>query len=260
MVSPLALLGAVPLVAAPLALRDRVLEEVELVAHSSSGGPPKPPRPSRVPMVAAATALLVAIGMATVWDLGADEPGSAVAQDQLPITPSSIRPTPPSEPPPSTTTTPPPTTTTTTTPPPTTTTTTTTTRNRVAEPPPLPPPPEEPPEEPPAERTPPRIGNLRAAPLEIYIVGCEQFPQVKTITATITDDTGVTAADVRWSLDEGKQAGTVPMSFQSGRWQADLKPFTDPGLVTWTIAAADAAENIGTAPGTSFPVSNCTIR
>ena len=83
-VSPLALLAGVPLVAAPLSLRGRVVDDTQLVAYS---GPASGPSTSfmkqrRNQAVAAAAAAAVIAGTALLWPGGADEPTTTAASDQ----------------------------------------------------------------------------------------------------------------------------------------------------------------------------------
>ncbi|HEV2782353.1 MAG TPA: sigma-70 family RNA polymerase sigma factor [Actinophytocola sp.] len=247
MVSPIALLAAVPLVTAPLALRDRVLDRVELVAYER---PAKPPRPSRLPMVAAATTLLVALGLATFWGRVGGLPGAPVAQDLLPTTstPSgstgSTAPTPPSALPPAATTTPPATTTTTRPGSPRTTTTTTTTTT-----PPQPPPP-------PPDTSPPDIVRQAAQHPRIFVPGCRP-PNVNSVTATLVDDTGVASAILHWTGPD-QQPGSTRMAPRGDVWFAQFPQFTLSGGVVWQITATDAAGNTATGPKNTFFVSECS--
>ncbi|MBO9524481.1 MAG: sigma-70 family RNA polymerase sigma factor [Nocardioidaceae bacterium] len=95
LVSPLALLAAVPIVAAPLALRDRVLEDTELVAYvgpgdGAAGGAQAaaapvetvgPRRGRRRALAAAAAVVLIGGSAYLFWPAGDDEkPVSALPQ------------------------------------------------------------------------------------------------------------------------------------------------------------------------------------
>lgn len=86
MVSPLALLAGVPLVAAPLSLRDRVVNDTELVAYSepttSFWG-----RRSTQAASAAGVAALVVAGTVAFWPGSAGESGSATSSDQVASSP-----------------------------------------------------------------------------------------------------------------------------------------------------------------------------
>jgi RNA polymerase sigma factor (sigma-70 family) len=251
MVSPLALLAAVPMLTAPLYLRERVLAEVELVAYQTRTD--KPPRPTRIPMAAAAIALLIAMGLATIWDRFGGQPDT-LAQDVAPVITTE-----PTTTTPATTTTPPPTTTTTTTtttPPPT---TTTTTRRVVPPPvtttttPPLPPPPPPPP---PPDTAPPTIVRQAAAPATVFGTTC-QSPTVVTFTTSAVDDRGVTAVTLHWT-DPAGTANSKAMTLRDGAWVAQAGPFR-PGGVTWHTTASDAAGNTVNGANQRFSVIDCTI-
>jgi RNA polymerase sigma factor (sigma-70 family) len=240
MVSPLALLAAVPLVTAPVYLRDRVMENVELVAYSER--PFKPPRASRLPMAAAAVVLLITIGLALVWERGGPVPGSPVALDLLPDT-SSSAPSTGSQPDSPTTTVDPSTTTTTrpgtTTTRPTTTTSTTTTTT--TEPPP------------PRDTIAPQITKQQANP-----TGIASGPPCQTTTtiqATATDNVGVTSMTANWKHTNGK-AGSAPMAQRNGVWSATIGPFAN-GRVTVQTVASDAAGNVATGPNSFVSIQDC---
>jgi RNA polymerase sigma factor (sigma-70 family) len=74
MVSPMTLLSGVPVVAAPLSLRDRVVDDTELVAYSESSTPFLKRRRNQA--AAGAAAAIVVAGTLLLWPGGADEPGS----------------------------------------------------------------------------------------------------------------------------------------------------------------------------------------
>ena len=77
MVSPLALLAGVPLVAAPLSLRDRVVD-TQLVAYTgATPGSTSFMKRRRNQAAAAAAAVVVIAGTAMFWPGEADDPGSA---------------------------------------------------------------------------------------------------------------------------------------------------------------------------------------
>jgi RNA polymerase sigma factor (sigma-70 family) len=249
MISPLALLAAVPLITAPLYLRDRVLDNVELVAYDQQLGKRPRPRPSRLPMAAAAATLLVAIGVAAMWDHDADIPGFAVALD-LPAGPSLSSTSTPgatttTEPSvssgsPTTTTTAARSTTTTTTTRPTTITTTTTT---VAQPPP-----------PPADTTPPQLGRPVANPARLVEPPCGQSRS--TVSVPVTDNVGVTSVTLRWSGKNNKAGSTGMKQQPNGQWQAVMGPFAADTIV-WSVAASDAAGNTATSANNSMLVDIC---
>lgn len=232
MVSPIALLAAVPLVTAPIYLRDRVMENVELVAYEER--PVKPPRASRLPMSAAAVVLLITIGLALVWERGGGPiPGSPVALDDLlPGTSSTVPGT--GSPSLSPTTTPDPSTTTTTRPGTTTTRPTTTTTTTTTTTPP-----------PPRDTTPPVIVRQAARPAVIH-VRCA--PNTTTIIATITDNVAVTSATLNWAGPDGT-SGSKAMSPAGTEWSLTIGPFVKPGTGTWSLSTADAAGNTSTGTG-----------
>lgn len=238
MVSPLALLAAVPLVTAPVYLRDRIMDNVELVAYER---PLKPPRPSRLPMVAAGVTLLLTIGLAMVWDRGGPVAGSPVALEGTPDTSFSAPSSGSASDSPTTTTTEAPTSTTrggTTTTRPTTTTTTTTT---------TPPPPR--------DTTPPTIVRQAARPAVIH-VRCT--PNTTTIIATITDNVEVTSATLNWSGPDGT-SGSKAMTRAGNEWSLAVGPFVKPGSGTWVVTAKDAAGNTATGSGKFSVDTNCPI-
>ncbi len=141
---------------------------------------------------------------------------------------------------------------------PTTTTTTTTTR-RVVPPNPRPDPPNppaDPSSDPPRDTTPPTITAVRAG--DVYSLRCEQSPTVTTVSAPITDDVGVSSAQLSWTDSDGQQTGSVPMSLSGGVWSADLGPFSVPGSVPVTVTAADAAGN-KVSRDSKFSVLNCPV-
>ncbi|MFL6145381.1 MAG: sigma-70 family RNA polymerase sigma factor [Labedaea sp.] len=242
MVSPLALLAAVPMLAAPLYLRERVVEDVELVANMRK----LPAGANRLPMAAAAATLLLALGAATVWGRGGDVPGIPLAVEDLlttTATGTATTSTTPAAPTttvaPTTSTTRPTTTTRSTTRTTTRTTTTTTT-------PPAPPPP------PPGDTTPPQITKQSATPR--ICTGTSN-----TIQATASDNVGVTSVTVQWSSKSNGSGSTGLSPQPGGVWSGRVGPFAKADTITWQLTAADAAGNKATgAPGT-FNVQPCVI-
>ena len=239
MVSPLALLAAVPLITAPIYLRDRVMDNVELVAYDR---PLKPPRPSRLPMIAAAVTLLLTISLAWIWERGGAVPGVPVALDLVPG--SSTSSSPGAESAPVSPTTAPPTTTTTarpgttTTRPGTTTTTTTTTTT--------PPPP-------PPDTIPPQITKQQATPASI--ASGPPCQTTTTIEATASDNVGVASMTAKWTHTNGK-TGSASMTLKNGLWSTAIGPFPS-GRVTVQTTAADAAGNVATGPNSFVSISDC---
>lgn len=110
--SPVALLSAVPMVGAPVDLRDRVLEQIELIGHQGptngsgegggEGGGPIPPRPSPpvAAMGAAAAALVLAVGtviaLPTVDGGAGEEPSGFPQPSAVVATPAEAQADPPS--------------------------------------------------------------------------------------------------------------------------------------------------------------------
>ena len=97
-VSPLALLAGVPLVAAPLSLRDRVVDHTQLVAYSEPSTSFMKRRRNQAGAAAAAAALIA--GSALLWPGGSDDPTTTVASEQATSTtpPPTASPTPTSDP------------------------------------------------------------------------------------------------------------------------------------------------------------------
>lgn len=273
MVSPFALLAAVPLLPAPPSLRGRVLDEVELVAHPTSGAPAPAPvllpvavgagtgrstastRRSRVLAAAAAVVLLLlALIGGTAYFRADPVPGEPIALD-VPVVPSTTS-APSSSPvpsrPPSSTPSSPPTTTTEPTevtpeedeeppPPP------------VVTDPPEPPPPPDPPD-PPGDRTAPVVSGVEAGDPRLYVADC--WPPTQTsVSAAASDDVGVVSVVLGWSGPDG--SGSRPMSQDGDRWYGTLGTFTQSGTVSWSVTATDAAGNTSAPAGGSTGVDYC---
>jgi RNA polymerase sigma factor (sigma-70 family) len=274
MVSPFALLAAVPLVAAPLWLRDRVMDQVQLAAYegdlpagdgpeaavvseavSEAAGPGAvvPKQRARIAAAAAAVlALLIVAGGVMYWR-NSSVPGEPLGLD-VPIAPSLQTSTtgpgfssnPPSSTPSGTTTTTPGQTTTTTVEPADDpgSTTTTTTRRVVPPPPP-----------PPRDTTPPVISNPAASNPRINIADCPE-PHNSPVSATVTDNKGVQSVTVTWT---GAGTGSATMSGDGSAWSGSIGSFTQPGSVEWTITATDAAGNSTSVSGGKISVSGCPL-
>ena len=87
-VSPLTLLAGVPLVAAPLSLRDRVVDDTHLVAYTEPRTSFMKRRRNQAAAGAAAAAVVIA-GTALLWPGGADDPATTAASEQAtPTTPT----------------------------------------------------------------------------------------------------------------------------------------------------------------------------
>jgi RNA polymerase sigma factor (sigma-70 family) len=251
-VSPLALLAGVPLLPAPLFLKDRVMTEVQLVAlHRPIAAPPLPPvrpRSRRRQVVAAGVAVLALLILGSgfvYWRNAEPNPGEPLALEKAIATTNgtSRATTTVTTAPTTTTTTPPPTTTTSTTT--TTTRTTTTTTTNVAQPPPPPP----------GDTTRPVVDSATARG-DIYVQGCGYEPMTTPVTAAATDDVGVTSAVLRWT-DAAGVPGSAPMSFLRGYWRGTLGPVTSQGPVPWTVTFSDAAGNTATSGGKI--TANCPV-
>jgi RNA polymerase sigma factor (sigma-70 family) len=265
MVSPFALLATVPLVAAPLLLRDRVLDDVELVAHASPpdavaapvtravAAVPAKRRRARVLAAAAAVVAVLAILGAVVWWSASPVRDDPVALE-IPATTSTEPAVTSTRPPSSSTPPPPPTTTTvvtTTTRPPTTTTTTTTTR------PPQPPPPPPASPDPPKDTTLPVVSAASASQPRIFVADCIRLVQTSPVSATVSDDRGVESVRLSWDGPDG--AGGAAMSAADGQWSGALGPFDRSGKVSWSVTATDAAGNVSAPMGGDITVSGCVI-
>lgn len=90
-VSPLALLAGVPAIAAPLSLRDRVVNDTKLVAYTGPTGPSTSfwgRRRNQAAAAGAAVAIVVA-GTLLLWPGEADEPGSTPTDASEQVTPTS---------------------------------------------------------------------------------------------------------------------------------------------------------------------------
>jgi RNA polymerase sigma factor (sigma-70 family) len=242
MVSPWALLAGVPLVPAPLYLRERVLGSVELVAHQGLAR-----RRSRRRSVVVAAALLVvalgSVGAVVMWNSSNDASGQPVAQNASPGAPATGEeaaqpPVKPVSAPAATASTR--TRSTTANPK-----TTTMTRPRGVPPtvivPPTPREPMLPPPPPPVDSS-PQITSQAATDQWIYVSGSGCLPESTSVQATIADDSGVASATLYWADSAGGSGGEA-MTLREGAWHASLGPFKAEGWVEWRITAVDRAGN-----------------
>ncbi|MFC4855286.1 sigma-70 family RNA polymerase sigma factor [Actinophytocola glycyrrhizae] len=263
-VSPLALLAGVPLLPAPLFLKDRVMAEARLVSADRTvitpmAPPPPPPRSRRGRVVAAGVAALalLAAGSAVVyWRSGEPLENEPLALENTVPTTTTTRGVTTTTVPATTTTTTPPTTTTTTgraTTTTTTRTTTTTTRattttTTVAQPPP-----------PPPDTQSPVISSAAADQPWLTTPACEQGPTTSTVTVSAADNVGVTSVQLTWTGPGQGPGGGQTMSGSGGTFSATIGPFTSGGAINWSVTAADAAGNTS-APGTgTITVSDCPM-
>lgn len=265
-VSPWALLAAVPLLPAPLWLKDRVMSQVQLASMdqnlpteqhtaaagspagiSDTGGRPGSKRTRAIAAAAAVLALLAGVSAVVYWrnaDQVEDKPlalenSVAPTTSRTGTTTAATTTTPLAAPPAATTTTRP---TRTTTPTTTTTTRTTTTTTTVAQPPPPPPP---------ADTTRPVITDY-SSPRSFTVAPCG--PTAGDVVVSATDDVGVVRAVLTWA---GANSGTTAMTFTDGLWRGTLGPVSyvdDAGR--WTATVYDAAGNAAATTGT-FVVYSC---
>lgn len=260
-VSPLALLAAVPLLPAPIFLKDRVMAQVQLVAAQRPLITPlPPPRSKRGRVVAAGVAVLalVAAGSVVAYWRGGPTEGTPLALEQTVSTTTTTGTSeatatttqgPTTTPTTLTTTTRPTTTRRTTTP-----RTTTTTTNVVLPPPPPPP---TPPPPPPRDTAEPAISGAFADPPRIFTTNCEG-PHSSIGTATITDNVGVQSATLSW-VAQDQTTGSRAMTPNGDTWSGSIGTFTTGGSVAWSVTATDAAKNITRIEGGTINVSNCII-
>ncbi|HEY0448310.1 sigma-70 family RNA polymerase sigma factor [Actinophytocola sp.] len=276
MVSPFALLAAVPLLPAPVWLRDRVMDEVDLAAYETEpatqvteavtppaaadsfadadddaedhvADPPDAAARRRLRIIAAAVAVLALLvaGGAAVYLRNTPVPGEPLGLD-VPIGvstsssgPSSSAPGSSSSAPPTTTTTPVETTTDR---------TITTTDSPIVQDPPSPP-------NPPRDTTPPTIGRAAASPSTINQNAALCDPTTSQVSALVADNVGVASVILSWTGPDGP--GSAAMSRNGNQWTGTLGPFPSSGTVSWTIAAADAAGNPAPPTGGRLTVNPC---
>jgi RNA polymerase sigma factor (sigma-70 family) len=290
MVSPFALLAAVPLVAAPLWLRDRVLENVQLAAYETDelslddellgDGTTHEAAPVasatsrflarrhvRIAVAAAAVLALLVVGGVVVasWrdsptsgeSLGLDPTASSQQQEASVGPPTS---TTRSGSAPSSSDSPGDATTTTDEPadavdpgnpgdpdgP-------VTTTRRPADP--QDPPGSPDPPDPPGDTAPPSVLRDTADPQVVDVAPCNGMSRV---SATITDNVGVTSATLSWTGDGG--SGSAGMGHDGDSWFASMGPFSSTGSVSWTITATDAAGNTASGGGGKISVEPCISR
>ena len=271
-VSPLALLAGVPLLPAPLFLKDRVMAEVRLASADRTLFPPAAPPPGparsrrgRVVAAGVAVLMLLALGSAVVYwrSDGPVEDEPLALENSVPATTSTSTSTTAA---PTTTTASSTTTTTTTTATTTTTNTTTTTitttrrttttttprttttTTTVVQPPP-----------PPPDRTAPVIGGASADRPRINTPACQQGPTTSTVTMTASDNVGVAFGTLSWTGPGETPGGSQRMSGAGGTFSGTLGPFSNGGSVTWSVTATDAAGNTSAARTGTITVSDCPI-
>ncbi|WP_216205334.1 sigma-70 family RNA polymerase sigma factor [Amycolatopsis aidingensis] len=230
--SPVALLAAVPLVPAPALLRDRVLGQVDLVAHARSGGPPRPRSGRR--RVMAAGAVLVALTGAGVWLGTRDAATPELAGEAAPGPAGSTRPvTSPAAAPPLATSG----------------SLTPAGPSGTASPGPAA---VTPATTDPATGRPDTAGPVfldqSILPPRVGIRGCPD--DQAEIRAEVEDDSGVETVRMDWTGPDG-QGGSTELVAADGSWRAPLGPFPRRGQVRWQLTAADRAGNSSAGdPGT----------
>lgn len=263
-VSPLALLGAMPLVPAPTALRSRVLEGIgggtpldatEAVRFNRDGfaagdrrswAPGKPgwwAAAAVVAVVGLVLALLVgpAEGPATELVAAGDTTTTSVApapsappSSEAPQISVAIEPTPTTAP----EVAPAPSTTTADAAP-------STSRPQVVPPPPTAPP----------DTTPPVIGAVTQSESIIFTVTCgASLPRRVTITANVTDASPLNVR-VRWSGPPG--SGSAVMTRAGDVYSGSFGDFTTGPEASYVVEATDAAGNVTTSSPASVFVNQC---
>jgi RNA polymerase sigma factor (sigma-70 family) len=239
-VSPLALLSAVPVLPAPEFIRERVLGDIALMAMPT----PLPPRTGTKyrALVAAAVLLFLGGGVAyVVWPREStlqapltQQSPSAVPTSSLPSTTTSGSGTASSD-----------VTTTVTT---TTTTTTTTTSSRSREPVVT--------SAPGGDTRPPVVADQVVSPTTVETIGCKI--DRASVGAVITDESPLKSVLLSWQSPQGKP-GSMQMTTRDGRWFGSLGPFDTPGEVVWQVTATDASGNSTTGPAQSLRVITCPV-
>lgn len=119
------------------------------------------------------------------------------------------------------------------------------------QPPPPPPPPTK-------DTAPPAISNLAANPNKILrqSQGCPSSSRTTTVTATVTDASGVNRVVARWAL--GAQKGKVTMSAVGGNvYRAVMGPFNIAGTLSIVVVAWDNAGNSAQANPITVQVQEC---
>jgi RNA polymerase sigma factor (sigma-70 family) len=262
-VSPLALLAGVPLLPAPLFLKDRVMAEVRLASAErtiitpATAGPTRKSRRGKVVAAGVAVLALLAMGSAIVyWRSDNPVEGEPLALEHsvedttTTFDPATTTTTTPTTTATSTTTTTTSTTMTTTTRPTTTTTsrrtTTTTTTTRVVQPPP-------------PDRTAPVVSSAAADQLRINTPSCNKPPTTSTVTAAISDNVGVDSATLSWTGPGEAPGGSLDMSGSGGTFSATMGPFSNGGSVIWSVTATDAAGNTSAARTGTITVTFCSV-
>jgi uncharacterized protein YraI len=110
----------------------------------------------------------------------------------------------------------------------------------------------------PIDLTPPSISYPQASPPLILMAGpgCPSYSRTTVVSATVTDESGVSNATARWSI--GGQAGEVSMSPSGGGvYQAVIGPLNTVGQLSITVFAVDPAGNSAESGPAIVQVQNC---
>jgi outer membrane biosynthesis protein TonB len=112
----------------------------------------------------------------------------------------------------------------------------------------------------PPDNTPPKVSNISAAPAVITSNG--SCPHAVTVTATITDDSGVDSATVRYRNAQTGASATAGMGGSGNSWSAQIQASTisTMGLGTYTVEvkATDKKGNESAyARGATFALDIC---
>lgn len=103
---------------------------------------------------------------------------------------------------------------------------------------------------------PPIAGNPTAALPTIRVAGCAE-PVSTAVSVTVTDDSGVAAAVLRWDGPGATGTGEAPMVVAADRATGTLGPFAGPGEVTWYVVATDTLGATGESPRAVVTVEAC---
>lgn len=107
------------------------------------------------------------------------------------------------------------------------------------------------------DTTPPTISGLNAKPTTIYVAGCPNTAQNTTVSAHVSDASGVQSVVASWSLD-GQSGQTGMSAAGGGLYQATIGGFAQ-GLKSLSIYvnATDAFNNSSQAGPISVKVNPC---
>jgi hypothetical protein len=104
---------------------------------------------------------------------------------------------------------------------------------------------------------PPRITGDAIDATAVYPQGSACQPQVATVTATVTDGSGVASVVLGWRTPDRQEHTTVMSSSGGGVWQGRLGPFSASGSIGWWIVATDAGGNRARNTERVLPVLDC---